>query len=176
MRIESHNEVRLSWLESQVERAPPFGAPATAAAAASTGVNADYDSDPGVADDVTLPEGVLGSDGEASDQQQRSAGTSPAVAWASPEEEGGQLVAARRSSNVGGEVTDEEVERLRRRMEKVESRIYQRCADERMWQSQVCLYISYRAAVCIAPIDDRITLKHDDRVFFRHCCLSLRYA
>lgn len=140
----SRNEVRLSWLEDQVERAPSFGTP-VAAAAPPTGEDAgDDNSEPAVAD------GDLASDGEAVDQQ-REAGTSPAVAWASPEEERERLAASRRSSNGGGAVTDEEVERLRCRMDRVESRIYQRCADTRRRQSQVCLYTRCKARRYVVP-------------------------
>lgn len=141
MCIASRNEVRLSWLEAQVERAPLLGTPA-AAAAPSTGVDAGDDNSEPAADDD------LNNDGEAGDQE-REAGTSPAVAWASPEEERERLAAARRSSNGGGTVTDEEVERLRCRMDRVESRIYERCADTRRRQSQVRMYTCCTARRCV---------------------------
>lgn len=135
----SGTEVRLAWLETHVERAPPLGTSATATTAA--GVNADGSEpkgdDEAVAahdrsvDDGIPAEGTLASEREGGGQ--RAAGTSPTLAWASLVEEEG-------NSAGGGTTTDGEdgeIERLWCRMHKVEARIYQARADEKRLQPQV---------------------------------------
>lgn len=94
-------------------------------------------SEPKADDDATARDEGIDDDSLASEReggdQDRPAGTSPTLAWGAPpgeEEEG---------TAGGGSATDEEVERLWRRMKEIDNRIYQARADEKVMQVQVWL-------------------------------------
>lgn len=134
----SGTEVRLAWLETHAERTPLSGTSTTAAiaaAAASAGGGSEPEADEeAVAHDRTVDGGIPAKGNLASELevggQERPAGTSPTLAWASLGEEQG-------NSAGGGKVMDEEVEQLWRRMHRVENRIYQSLDGERrqVWSS-----------------------------------------